>query len=153
MNDLERKKFIKHLENDDELQIIIRTHLYIESQFASFLKRALINHKVLNLNKMSYHNKLNLCVALGLFDEAHSSSYREYNTLRNKIAHNLDYKVSQKDLISVKKAAAEWEGLSGVVNEFKLIDGNNSLINDLKVLSASLFVFLRGLVEERKRDY
>lgn len=96
-------EFMKDTNEEDELQIILRAHLYIEHEIEKMLRHHLFDPSVIldGRNKLNFNTKLKLLVALGLIPKNKKSSYDQLGALRNKYAHTLKYKMTEKDLNSL----------------------------------------------------
>jgi hypothetical protein len=62
-----------------------------------FLKAGLPNHHLLSVDRIPFPLKLQLCAALGIMPAFFVAPFTKLNSLRNKVAHKLDYEVSEKD--------------------------------------------------------
>lgn len=93
-------EFMKATNEEDELQIILRGHLYIEHEIEKLLRNHLVEPDVIlgGRNKLMFNGKLNLVVALGLLPKDKRGPYDKLGGLRNKYAHRLNYKMTEKDL-------------------------------------------------------
>ncbi|MEH7474541.1 hypothetical protein V7158_22740, partial [Priestia megaterium] len=82
------EQLLKDLENfthdtrgENDLQVILRGHLYIEREIAKLLTTALEEPDViLDDNRFMFTNKLNLAVALGLIPKENKKAYEKINT-------------------------------------------------------------------------
>lgn len=84
----------KHVAKDDDLQTVIRGHLYLEHVLINFLREALRFPDELNTDKVSFPLKIEFCAAHGILPHSMVEPLRVVNALRNKSAHNLHYTVS-----------------------------------------------------------
>ncbi|MGG1151241.1 hypothetical protein [Bacillus wiedmannii] len=82
----------------DELQMILRGHLYIEHELERLLKIYLVEPKHILTDRFMFMNKLNLAVALGGLSSGKKNSYKKLNDLRNRYVHALKFKMSEQDL-------------------------------------------------------
>lgn len=87
----------KHLDGDDELQVIVRGHLYLEHVLIQFLNQALPLPEAIDLRRVPYSMKIDLCVALRLIRPSLVPPMNKVNELRNRVAHNLHYVFTEKD--------------------------------------------------------
>jgi hypothetical protein len=87
-------QFGKHVAKDDDLQTVIRGHLYLEHVLINFLREALRFPDELNTDKVSFPLKVELCAAQGILPHGMVEPLRVVNALRNKSAHDLNYTVS-----------------------------------------------------------
>lgn len=96
-------KFLENINSKDYLNIVLRSHLFIEAKIIEMTKDKLINPSALEFNKISFPFKLQLCASLGLLELEDLSPYRKLNKLRNDTAHKLNFEIEDKnieDLIS-----------------------------------------------------
>lgn len=71
------------------LEVLLRGHLWVESQLTAVLEDVLLHPEHANLARMSFANKLALVAAHGFVRDEDMSAYRVLNKLRNRSAHNL----------------------------------------------------------------
>lgn len=91
---------IDALFGEDDLGVVVRTHIYIESAVNALLD-LLITFPG-ELPRLSYEQKLKLCCAMGM-DKALFMPLKELGDLRNSFGHNITTKLSGA---SVKKLVA-----------------------------------------------
>ncbi|WP_255262190.1 hypothetical protein [Bacillus cereus] len=93
-------EFMDATNEEDELQIILRGHIYIEHEIEKMLINHLVEPSVImgGRNRLNFNTKLNLAVALGLLPKDKKSPYDKLGGLRNKYAHKLNYKMTELDL-------------------------------------------------------
>lgn len=97
--DREVEEFIKATNEEDELQIILRGHIYIEHEIEKMVRNHLVEPSAIlgGRNRVPYNNKLKLAVALGVLPKDKKSPYDKLGGLRNKYAHKLNYKMTESD--------------------------------------------------------
>lgn len=95
--------FLGDLEHENELQSILRGHVYIENQIVKLLKGVLVEPTYVLTNNFGFMNKLSLAVGLGLIPKDAFEVLRRVNTIRNNYAHKLTYEVTEADLNSIKQ--------------------------------------------------
>ncbi|WP_179863349.1 hypothetical protein [Bacillus pseudomycoides] len=81
----------------DELQLILRGHLYIEHELERLLKIYMVEPKHILTDRFMFMNKLNLAIALGALSSSKKNSYKRLNDLRNRYVHALKFKMSELD--------------------------------------------------------
>lgn len=91
-------EFMDATKGEDELQIVLRAHLYIEYELEKMLRNYFVEPKVFLGKDPSFSSKLNLVVALGLLPKDKLSPYEKFNTLRNRYAHRLRFSVTDEKL-------------------------------------------------------
>lgn len=107
--------FGKHIINsNDPIIIVLKSHLYIENCLDRMLSRALpFPNKIL---KKTFSNKVDFFEALNLACPPDPNStevvfkLRQINKIRNKLAHNLDKKITKKDIEGLMKGVTHKKG-------------------------------------------
>ena len=113
----------------------MRGHLAIEYFINTIFNLKLVRGKKDLTEGLSFDKKLKLVNSIGLINSDVFSSIKTLNTLRNKIAHQFDYRISEEDLMVVikpfsKKMQEELKSEQGSINGL--------LINVLKTLLINL---------------
>src|SRR5689334_13028913 len=85
----------------DEFTAVIRGHLFVEHVLIHFLTEALPHHDLVQLDRISFNLKVELCAGLGVLPKALIAPMKKINALRNKTAHNLEYKISLNDKLEL----------------------------------------------------
>jgi hypothetical protein len=80
-------EFMQSLQAEDELGLVVRAHIHIESKLIELLS-LLADTKALERMELDYFQRVHLAVALGLREE-HSKGLLALGTLRNAFAHRL----------------------------------------------------------------
>ena len=93
-------RFVKSLQNEDPLGVVIRGHLFIESKFIRLIEEALPDAGAIDLGRLNFPLKLDLAVALKLLPETEKRGYAQLNALRNQLAHNIDAQINRKAVFS-----------------------------------------------------
>jgi hypothetical protein len=96
-------KFLENINSKDHLNVVLRSHLFIEAKIIEMIKDRLINPNALEFNKITFPLKLQLCASLGLLETKDLAAYRKLNKLRNDTAHRLNFEIEDQyieDLIS-----------------------------------------------------
>lgn len=95
------KRFLKCFKDlhatEDTLSFMIRGHLHCEAILTEILSNAVIRPSALNIDRLNYQAKLNLCNAFALIPESLVPSLSKLGNLRNRLAHNIDYSITEKD--------------------------------------------------------
>lgn len=86
---------------EDILAFIIRGHLYCEASLVELLRQSFKNPDAVNIDRLTFSLKVNLCSALGSLTPDLRSGLLQLNSLRNKIAHNLEYEVQESDQVDL----------------------------------------------------
>jgi hypothetical protein len=82
-------------------QQLIQSHLYYDHVISTLLTEHLVNPEAINASRMGFAQKLDLIEALGLIPQDEVSAVKVVNKLRNKIAHDLSFQISEKDEIDL----------------------------------------------------
>jgi hypothetical protein len=105
----------RRVRDDDLAQAFIQTHLYLDHVISLTISENIPHPRQLQLDRAGFSQKLQLSAALGLLGPAFVAPIKVINSIRNKIAHQLEYEVQPTDeakLRSVlgKHAAVEPDG-------------------------------------------
>lgn len=122
--------------SDDNFQLLIRGHLYLEALLSEILQRSCPNPDALDDVSSMFYRKVKIARALGRVSESVERVLLSINRARNKLAHSLDYELKfdavfelvkeahaagidfSDDTIHRDKALSEKHyGIYGVVNE------------------------------------
>jgi hypothetical protein len=87
----------------NSIPFIILTHLQIEQVLRERLYKRLelniknVNKKSLEESTTGYNRLIGLCHAIGIIKDNYKPAFIKLNQIRNKLAHTLGYKISEKD--------------------------------------------------------
>ncbi|PRT06973.1 hypothetical protein C6356_00685 [Bacillus wiedmannii] len=95
------KTFIDKTDAEDDLQIFLRGHLYIEHEIEKLLRNELVNPDFILTDRFMFANKVKLAVALGLIPKDMAKTYNKLNTIRNKYAHELKFQIKENHLSDI----------------------------------------------------
>ena len=125
------KEILDILNKQSELLIfVLRSHLIIEY----FLEKIINQKTSIKLKgKETFYTKILVIEAINLIPEEIIKAIKELNTLRNKIGHELDYEIKEKDTLR----------LIEYVNRFSTYKEINTSKN-LQKLLIYLMGFLNG---------
>ncbi|MBM7606001.1 hypothetical protein JOC75_004029 [Metabacillus crassostreae] len=98
MNIKESYAFIDEINNDTDLYKIIRGHLFIESKMINLIEFMLPFPEAININRMNFSTKIDLCISLGVIRKDEKECYKKFNIVRNDIAHNLDKEITEHEV-------------------------------------------------------
>lgn len=121
---------------DDNFQLFIRGHLYLEALLSEILQRSCPHPESLADVSSMFYRKVKIVRALGKISDSVEQLLLSINNVRNKLAHSLDYKLTfdtafqlvqeahaagldfSDDTIHFDKVASEeLYGIYGVINE------------------------------------
>ncbi len=94
--DLEKYKL--RTKTGEKWQQLLQSHLYYDHVISTFLNDNLANPEAIHAFQMGFSQKLNLVEALGLLKQEAVSAIRYVNKLRNKIAHDLEFVITDKEV-------------------------------------------------------
>lgn len=133
-----RDAFLAVIVRDDELGMIVRTHILVESMMLDIIRRNLPNGADYNPGKFEARNRL--VRAMGIIDYGGYKASEELNYLRNHFGHGVDGDIVPLSLGKVN----EFERLilkSGVVYIKSHKTSESDLIARLRHLLVSIFSF------------
>jgi hypothetical protein len=79
----DREKFEKHMKEDDLINVVLRAHLYAEHVIICALEDHFVDPDALEIGRLSFPNKFDLCVALNLLSKEWRPSAVKVNWMRN----------------------------------------------------------------------
>jgi hypothetical protein len=83
--------------DQDELTLIIKAHLYIERILVQIIEDELKIPDELRANDLRFPTKVGLATAMGLIPQEMRAALFHMNFMRNKIAHDLRYRIDQAE--------------------------------------------------------
>lgn len=93
----DRIEFQQRVSAGDRWQQLIQAHLYFDHVLTQMIIESLANSDSLNVLRMSFIQKIEMIDAMGLAHRDIIYPIKFINTLRNKIAHDLNAKILDKD--------------------------------------------------------
>ncbi|MGG0592512.1 hypothetical protein ABEY80_22005 [Priestia megaterium] len=90
-------KFLEDTNGENDFVVVLRGHLYIEHEIGELLKFRLVEPDLVFNDRFMFANKLTWAVAIGMLPKDAMSAYVALNKIRNKYAHKLDAKLTEKD--------------------------------------------------------
>jgi hypothetical protein len=97
--------------DDEEISPILKGHIFIEKILETLIANNLEAPSAFFKKTRSFELKTDLARAMGLINEKHYSAFKAINNIRNKYAHQHDYKVSIEELSSFK---FDWEKIQNM---------------------------------------
>jgi len=85
----------------EKWQQLIQAHLYLDHVLTQLLVEALAKPDEIQTTRLGFSQKFDLVGALGLLPDHMTGCVQFVNRLRNKIAHNLEFEISQQDEIDL----------------------------------------------------
>ena len=86
-------KFLESLQGEDELGVVLRSHIHIDATLIEFLS-VFADTKALDKMNLEFSQRVHLAVALGLREE-HAKSLLAVGKLRNDFAHQLNTSLTE----------------------------------------------------------
>lgn len=93
----ETTDFIKALNSEDTMGVLIRGHLYLEAVLLRLIGEALEEPGAIELDALRFPVKVDLAIALSAIPTYLRSPLISLNTLRNKVAHNVSVLITDSD--------------------------------------------------------
>tara|TARA_Y100001001_G_scaffold158598_1_gene178327 strand:+ start:2313 stop:2846 length:534 start_codon:yes stop_codon:yes gene_type:complete len=101
--DEESGKLIKAFLTDDELALVVRSHIKVEEQLDKLLILFIAEQKYLDKIKLEFSEKVLLAAALGM-DEDLIQPLSVLGRIRNKFAHKTDSELTKSDVNNLYKS-------------------------------------------------
>jgi hypothetical protein len=95
-------KLTDRLRTGERWHQLIQGHLYIDHVIVNMLTEALEKPASIRLSRLGFQQKLELVEALALLPTELVSIASLVNKLRNRIAHSLEFQVSESDVIDLR---------------------------------------------------
>jgi hypothetical protein len=95
------KGFDTSISSGDAWQRIVQGHLYFEHAVGQLLLESLKRPEAISLSRMGYSQRLDLASALGVLDDELLYALRKINSLRNNLAHNLNFEITDQDVLDL----------------------------------------------------
>jgi hypothetical protein len=86
-----------NLRADENLQLVIRAHLYAEQLLYGMLTEGLQHPAAIDLDRLTFLTKARLAAAMGLMHPEVVPALAGLNSLRNNFAHKFDYQFTDQD--------------------------------------------------------
>jgi hypothetical protein len=93
--------FLASINNENEMYKVIRGHLFIESKMIKLLGYILPFPEAINLDRMNFSTKIDICTATGILRKDEMDCYKKFNLLRNSIAHNLEKELNEQEVSNI----------------------------------------------------
>ena len=138
------EKFIEFLEKEDNLVVILKTHLYIEAELSRMIMKYFPNNDGLDLTKINFPSKVYLARSLGLFSKEEAKIYVELNNIRNKYGHNFYYEISDTQITKMLNRMKKVNIWTKTVEEEHKIEGKDQTSVNLRVICICLYLTLKG---------
>ncbi|MBR9843787.1 MAG: hypothetical protein GYB25_11530 [Rhodobacteraceae bacterium] len=101
------KDIMRPLKLRNKKQQLLNSHLAMEHVLTRLIEQQLEHDRVINLDRWSFMQKLDLAFALGLFENEIYILAKEINRLRNKMAHEFGFQLDVSHLQKLREKAPE----------------------------------------------
>ena len=119
-----RPEFLNALFGEDDLGVVVRTHIYLESAVNALLDiLILVPHE---LPRLRYEQKLKLCCSMGM-DKTLFPPLKALGDLRNSFGHNIDTELTQGalDRLLASVSPADRESIISAYNTTRATTNEN----------------------------
>ena len=148
------KKFLNDTQGENLLQIILRSHLYIENSLETIIENIFERPQVLLSGKAMFANKLSLVFASGVIPHEFNVLLKYFNQhIRNQYAHNLNFELTEDHLEQLKsrfdRQTREAHQIyvkllkDMILRDDRLSGSFDSLADRLKIIMAVLLISLK----------
>ena len=104
----DRDRFEARISTGEHWQQLLQAHLYYDHVITQLLSDALDNPDAVSLNRMGFAQKCQFILALNLLPAPLVSTVEAINGLRNKIAHDLNFEISDKDVRDIESCTPKY---------------------------------------------
>lgn len=133
------------VDSKDSLGGVLRAHLAVESVLGAALSTQILNAGALDEMRLTFANKVQLAVALGIVSPHERSEFMALNRLRNKLAHDYHYAVTLEDCEILIAAMPTEMRNSDAVQEYV----SKGTVRDLLFVSLLVALVLANFAVER----
>jgi len=101
------------LSNTDEMAVVVKCHLIIEYYIDEYLIAAFPSIKYIDKMNLRFSNKIEMINNDQTIFGMYNKSLRQFNSLRNKFAHNLQYVIASNDISDISCVMDAWNDAGG----------------------------------------
>lgn len=87
-------QLVKHMKNKNAWILLIQGHLYIDHILNTMLLDSFVDKDVIAIGRLGFTQRLELAIAFGLISKDLTVVVKKINSVRNRLAHNLDFDVN-----------------------------------------------------------
>jgi hypothetical protein len=98
VDSFDTQKFLARVNQGEQWQQLLQMHLYYDHVVTQTLAEAFPNPDAANLRRMGFSQKLQLVSAMQLYPQWLIPPIEFVNNLRNKIAHDLEFEITDKEI-------------------------------------------------------
>ncbi len=96
-----RSRFLRDVRDDSPETLLLRGHLYIETEIIRLIAQELPNRDAINLAvDLNFLQRLKLAVALELLNPSEANTFSRLNTMRNGLT-NAPFEISRQDELNL----------------------------------------------------
>lgn len=99
--------YLSHTNGRSIVEVLLRGHLWVEKHLIALLESELSRPEKLDLDRMTFSQKVKLADALGMLRPDEVGAIRALNGMRNKLAHDLSGSPSREDVTRFGQAMPE----------------------------------------------
>jgi hypothetical protein len=92
------ERFKEHLKRSNPLEVLLRGHLWAESELIGILEDSLPHPELINFSRLSFPLKVTLVAASGYMQKDDIPAFLKLNSLRNRLAHNLHAELNEESV-------------------------------------------------------
>jgi len=118
--------FVTRMGQGEDWHKLLQANIYLEFLALKLLERELRNPTEIELDRMTFRSRLDLIAAMELVPKDIISAIRIISRKRNKIAHDLEFKLSDKDLQEI--ASSIPKDLKKIAREVNNFEDNEPLL-------------------------
>ena len=100
---MDSDNFHEVLKGEDDLGVVIRSHIHIEAKLNELFEVIFNQPKYLESMNLEYHQKVQIALACGL-DERFGAPLNTIGTIRNNFAHKLNAELGKNEVDSIYKS-------------------------------------------------
>lgn len=156
-------EFIKALQGEDDLGVVVRGHIYIEARLNEYLSIVFSSSKHLSSMNLRYKQKVQLACAVGM-NEEFLDVLAALGDIRNSFSHKLNAGISREHVLKIwsmlpaigaEAMQAAYDGIIGRVGFDRAGDVRDIPPKDffvLAIISLERFVFSQVLALQSKES-
>jgi len=91
----------KRLKRGDDWQRTVHGHLFFDHILTAMITEMLVRPTELRIDRMAFATKVELASSMGLLSVEWRGFLKAFNSLRNRIAHKLDFRVTRRHAVDL----------------------------------------------------
>ena len=121
----DRKEFSRRMRSGEEWQQLVQCQIYLEHVVDQLLRESIPFPEEVSFSRMAFRQRLDLARALDLIAADLTAAIRLLTKLRNNVAHNLSFEISEKDIDDLRNATPK-------AMRKAILDGKNREKDEIK---------------------